>query len=176
MKLLTTATAALLVLGTTAFAQDVPERPSRMSETNMFERLDADDSGAVTLEEFESAKQKLEKHGRGEKMSPQRMMDRLDQNDDKMVSPNEWGAVRDKMDQKQGKKPTREEMAGRAFDRLDENKDGVLSREEFIAGAGKMQNHRHGMYKPGVHKPGMEKPGMQKPGQKPIYKKDQVKE
>lgn len=180
MKLLTTATAALLVLSTAAFAQDVQERPSHVSEGNMFERLDADGSGTVTLEEFENAKQKLQQHGRGDKMNPGRMIRNLDQDGDNAVSSQEWGKIRDKMKEMKdgrGEKPSPEEMANRAFDRLDTNEDGMLSREEFVAGAGKMHERRDGMQKP-FGKPG-EKPfgkPFGKPGEKPMYKQEQGKE
>lgn len=161
MKFLTTATAALLVLSTAAFANEDIERPSRMSEGNMFERLDADGSGTVTLEEFEKAKEKLQRHGHGDKMNPDRMIKNLDQDGDAAVSSDEWDKIRDKMRDGRGKKPSPEEMANRAFDRLDTNEDGVLSREEFVAGAGKMHERRDGMQKP-----------FGKPDQKPMYKQE----
>jgi Ca2+-binding EF-hand superfamily protein len=113
----------------------------------LFERLDADGSQTLTLEEFQAGAAAMPRQREG--ADPARMFARLDADGDGVVTVSEWAVVASAVRERGG--PGAMEPGARAdrvFDQLDSNGDGAISREEFRAGATQMRERRENGARP----------------------------
>lgn len=132
--------AAVLAAGSALAADKQPGPPPG---EEMWDELDADGDGEVTLSEMNQHHQKMfseadtdgngaiskaEMHAHMEKMHAERRAEHMgDKNGDGVISRDEFEA-----------------NASAHFDKLDANHDGVLSDEELAAGGGHGHHRRHG--------------------------------
>lgn len=113
MKRISLSIAAAVCLSMPAMAEagDGKNCPLKQKkECNYIDKMDANNDGKVSFEEFKEAR----------KASAQKKFDRLDSNGDGFIS-------------KDDKKTSYKKRATQFFDNADSNHDGMLSQEEFVA-------------------------------------------